>query len=65
MYIVARNVNGRTEYLKDSSSTSNKTFDDFSIAENFVKKLNTHTQSDKKWYVMELEDEHQDEILPK
>ena len=65
MYIIARNINGQTEYLKASSSTFNKTFFDYSTAENFVKKLNKHIQSDKKWYVMEIENEQQDEILPK
>ncbi|MFC0014523.1 MULTISPECIES: hypothetical protein [Allobacillus] len=65
MYIIARNDNGKTEYLKDSSSTSNKTFDDFSAAENFAKKLNTHTQANKKWYVLELEDKQEDEATPK
>ena len=65
MYIIARNINGQTEYLKASSSTFNKTFVDYSTAENFVKKLNKQIQSDKKWYVMEIENEQQDEILPK
>ncbi|MFB9974163.1 hypothetical protein FPQ10_06270 [Allobacillus sp. SKP2-8] len=65
MYIIARKVNGKTEFLKDSSSTSNKKFDDFSAAENFVRKLNSHTKSNKKWYITEVKDEQRNETLPK
>ncbi|MRG87604.1 hypothetical protein [Salinibacillus xinjiangensis] len=54
MYIILRELEGKTEILKDSNRNSNKTFHHYSEAEVFAKKLNTHTHSDKKWCVKEF-----------
>ncbi len=56
MYIIAREVNEQTEYLTDTSSTTRKVFKDYTSAENFVNKLNSHIQSNKKWYVVKVEE---------
>ncbi|GAA0492349.1 hypothetical protein GCM10008986_18340 [Salinibacillus aidingensis] len=53
MYVIAREINGKTEILKDTTSPSYKIFLDQSSAETFAKKLNVHTHSSKKWHVME------------
>ncbi|KGX83398.1 hypothetical protein N783_03795 [Pontibacillus marinus BH030004 = DSM 16465] len=54
MYVISRIVMGTEETLKNSNSNSNKIFHNFSSAENFAKKLNLHTHSDKKWGVKKI-----------
>ncbi len=53
MYLIVRKVKGKAEILKDSNSTSNKIFHNFSSANTFEKKLNFHTHSHKRWWVKE------------
>lgn len=52
MFIIARKIKGKIEFLKDSNSTSNRVFHNYSNAETFVRKLNSRTHSNKQWYVM-------------
>lgn len=55
MYMINRRINGKVEILKDSNSTANKLFDDYETAENFAKKLNSRTHSNKQWSVTKIE----------
>ena len=55
MYMINRKVNGQTEILKDSNSTSNKVFHDYDTAKTFAQKLNSRTHSNKQWSVTKIQ----------
>ena len=57
MYVLQRVVNGATETLKDSNNFINKTFSDFSAANNLAKRLNTYTKEEMHWSVADLKGE--------
>ena len=54
MYVLQRVVNGATETLKGSNNYVNKTFSDFSAANNLAKRLNSYTKEEMHWSVSEL-----------
>ena len=51
MFIITRNIDGQTETLKDTSTQTVKTFNDFYTANLFLKKLNQNIVPSKHWTV--------------
>ncbi len=53
MFLLARNVNGKKQFLKDTSSFRTKTFPSCTSAKFLCRKLNSQTALNKQWHVEE------------
>lgn len=53
MFVIIRNIDGKTETLKDSSTQSDKTFADYHAAEVLMQQLNQNIIPSKQWTVSE------------
>ncbi|WP_421100898.1 hypothetical protein ACOKXV_10820 [Sporosarcina psychrophila] len=53
MFVIIRNKDGETEFLKDSSTQSDKTFADFYTADLLMQQLNQNVIPSKHWTVSE------------
>lgn len=51
MFLLARSLNGKKQFLKDSSSFKTKTFPTSLSAQFLCRKLNSQTTLDKQWHV--------------
>lgn len=51
MFVIIRSVNGAFETLKDSNTSTDKTFSDFSAAQQLVQVLNQNTNTSMQWSV--------------
>ena len=53
MFVIIRNIDGKTETLKDSSTQSDKTFADYHAADLLMQQLNQNIIPSKHWTVSE------------
>jgi len=53
MFVIIRDTDGETEFLKDSSTKSDKTFADFHTADLLMQQLNQNIIPSKHWSVSE------------
>ena len=54
MFVITRNNDGETEFLKDSSTQSDKTFANFYTADLLMQQLNQNVIPSKHWTVSEM-----------